>query len=249
MELSQKLLVFSLITTRITAFFLFLPVLGGKNIPTIVRAATIILVSIFFLTAVPPKFTGNNISAVETGLLIFNESIYGLAIGLIASIMFGAVRFGAHIIEQEMGLTMAEILDPFTDESAQPLGMMLEMIFILLFLSAKGHHLFLLTLSRSFETFPIGTIPTIQILTNSIIKTTSTMFMVGLRIAAPMLAASILLMVVLAILARIVPEMNILFISFPLRIGMGLGMAAIFLPLLNEFVSEFADWMTKLTPL
>jgi flagellar biosynthetic protein FliR len=75
------------------------------------------------------------------------------------------------------------------------------------------------------------------------------MFVAGLRLAAPMLAAFLLLMIVLAILARAVPEMNILFISFPLRVGLGLLMAAIFLPFTNEFVSEFADWMGKLLPL
>jgi flagellar biosynthetic protein FliR len=63
------------------------------------------------------------------------------------------------------------------------------------------------------------------------------------------LAAFLLLMVVLAVLARIVPEMNILFVSFPLRIGLGLLMVAIFMPFINNFVAEFADWMDKLLPL
>jgi flagellar biosynthesis protein FliR len=58
-----------------------------------------------------------------------------------------------------------------------------------------------------------------------------------------------LLLIVLAILARIVPEMNILFISLPFRVGLGLVMAAIFLPFVSGFVSEFADWMGKLLPL
>ncbi len=74
------------------------------------------------------------------------------------------------------------------------------------------------------------------------------MFLLGLRLAAPMLAAFLLLMVVLAVLARMVPEMNILFISLPLRVGLGLLMAAIFLPFINGFVAEFADWMGKLLP-
>jgi flagellar biosynthetic protein FliR len=64
-----------------------------------------------------------------------------------------------------------------------------------------------------------------------------------------MLAAFLVLMVALAVLARIVPEMDILFISFPLRIGLGLLMVAMFLPFLAGFVAEFADWMGKLVPL
>jgi flagellar biosynthetic protein FliR len=56
-------------------------------------------------------------------------------------------------------------------------------------------------------------------------------------------------MVVLAVLARMVPEMDILFISFPLSVGLGLLMAALFLPLINAFMGEFAEWMGKLLPL
>ena len=75
------------------------------------------------------------------------------------------------------------------------------------------------------------------------------MFVACLRLAAPMLAAFLLLLVVLAVFARIMPDMNILFISMPLRVGMGLLMASMFLPFINEFVSEFADWMGKLLPI
>ncbi len=74
------------------------------------------------------------------------------------------------------------------------------------------------------------------------------MLIAGLKLAAPILAAFLLLMVVLAVLARIVPEMNILFISLPLRVGLGLLMVTIFLPFINAFVAEFADWMGKLLP-
>jgi flagellar biosynthetic protein FliR len=168
---------------------------------------------------------------------------------LVATIIFSTVKFSGRIVERQMGLAMAKILDPLTGERAQPLGMLVEMIFTVLFLSANGHHLFLLTISRSYETFPPGSVPTVQLLAGGTIQAGATMFMAGLRLAAPMLAAFLLLMVILAVLARIVPEMNILFISLPLRVGLGLLMAAIFLPFINGFVAEFAELMGKLLPL
>jgi len=74
------------------------------------------------------------------------------------------------------------------------------------------------------------------------------MLMAGLKLAAPLLAASLLLMVVLAVLARLVPEMDILFISLPMRVGLGLLMVAAFLPFISMFVAEFAELMGKLAP-
>jgi len=245
----EKLLGFVMVLTRISAFFLVLPVFGWKSIPVRIKVSLTVLVAVFFSIITPVPTKGEQISIIEVILLLANEATYGLALGLIATFVFAAVKFSGRIIERQMGLAMAQIMDPLTGERVQPLGSLLEMIFILLFLSANGHHLFLLIISRSYETFPAGSTPTILVLTGGVIKAGSTMFLLGLRLAAPILAAFLLLMVVLAVLARIVPEMNILFISLPLRVGLGLLMTVIFLPFINGFVVEFADWMGKLLPL
>jgi flagellar biosynthetic protein FliR len=244
-----KLLGFALVLTRISAFFVVIPVFGWKSIPVRIKVAVTVLISIFFLMITPLSVDATKVSTLEVILLMANEATYGLALGLIATVVFSAVKFSGRIIERQMGMAMAQILDPLTGERTQPLGNLLEMIFIMLFLAANGHHSFLLIISRSYETFPVGSTPTLSILAGGVTKASSTMLLLGLRLAAPILAAFLLLMVVLAVLARIVPEMNILFISFPLRVGLGLLMAAIFLPFINGFVAEFADWMGKLLPL
>jgi flagellar biosynthetic protein FliR len=245
----EKLLGFVLVLTRISAFFLVVPVFGWKSIPVRVKVAITILLSVFFLMIVPPPIDGSKVSTLRALLLMANEATYGLGLGLIASILFSVVKFSGRIIERQMGLAMAQIMDPLTGERTQPLGSLLEMIFIILFLAANGHHSLLLIISRSYEVFPAGSTPTIPVLASGVAKASSTMLLLGLRLAAPTLAAFLLLMVVLGVLARIVPEMNILFVSLPLRVGLGLLMVGLFLPFINGFVSEFADWMGRLLPL
>ncbi len=250
MELTaEKLLGFVMVLTRISAFFMVAPVFSWNTIPLRVKAAMTLLITIFFFMIKPADANPNNVRVLEAILLISNEAIYGLALGLMVVLVFTAVKFSGRIIERQMGLAMANILDPLTGERAEPLGMLLEMIFIIMFLSANGHHLLLLIISRSYEAFPAGTTPSMPILTGGIIKAGSTLLIAGLRLAGPILAAFLLLMVVLAVLARIAPEMNILFVSFPLRVGLGLLMAGIFLPIISGFVAEFANWMGKLLPL
>ena len=148
-----------------------------------------------------------------------------------------------------MGLTMAEILDPLTDEQGLPLASLLEMIFIIAFLAANGHHLFLKVLHQSFELFPPGNMPSIATLTGNIYEATSMMLTAGLQLAAPILAALLLLLVILAVLARVVPEMDIFFISFPMRIALGLVMLTVFMPFIDGFVGETAKMMAKLLPI
>ncbi|MHC4324019.1 MAG: flagellar biosynthetic protein FliR [Planctomycetota bacterium] len=245
----EKLLGFMMVLTRISAFFIVLPVFGWKSIPLRIKVAITVLLTIFFSTIIPVSVDPGQISSTEAVLLLANEATYGLALGLIVTFLFAAVKFSGRIIERQMGLAMAQILDPLTGERTQPLGSLLEMIFILLFLSANGHHLFLLIISRSYESFPAGSIPTIPVLAGGIINAGSTMLLHGLKLAAPILAAFLLLMIVLAVLARMVPEMNVLFISLPLRVGLGLLMVAIFMPFISSFVGEFAKLMGKLLPL
>ena len=243
-----KLLGFALVLTRISAFFLVVPVFGWKTIPARVKVAMTMLMAVFFSSIAPSVITAGQVSIVEAVLLIAYEATYGFALGLVAALLFAPVKLSGRIIERQMGLAMAEILDPLTGDRSQPVGSLLEMIFVVLFLSANGHHLFLSIISRSYETFPVGRIPTMAVLVTGVIKAGSMMLMVGLKLAAPILAAFLLLMVVLAVLARIMPEMNILFISLPLRVGMGLLLMAIFLPFIYSFVSEFATLMGSLLP-
>ncbi|MHC4498202.1 MAG: flagellar biosynthetic protein FliR [Planctomycetota bacterium] len=245
----NKILGFAMVLTRISAFFLVLPVFGWKSIPVRVKVAMTVLMAVFFSMITQFPFGGERISMLEAILLIASEAAYGFALGLIAGVVFSVVKFSGRIIERQMGLAMAQILDPLTGERTQPLGSLLEMIFIILFLSANGHHLLLMIISKSYQTFPVGSTPSIMTLVGGVVQAGSAMFVAGLRLAAPMLAAFMLLMVVLAVFARIVPEMNILFISLPLRVGLGLLMVAIFLPFISGFVAEFAGWMDKLLPL
>jgi flagellar biosynthetic protein FliR len=243
------LLGFALILTRVSAFFLVLPVFAWQTIPVRIKVALVVLLSVFFYAVTPARIQPGETSTLTAITLLAGEAVYGLALGLIISLLFSAVQISARIIEQQMGMTMAEIVDPVTGEEVSPLSSLLETIFILLFLSANGHHLFLLVLSKSYAAFPPGAIPTVERLAGGVIATSSAMFVACLRLAAPMLAAFLILMVALALLARLVPEMNILFISMPVQVGLGMFLAAVFLPFLAEFVSEMSVWMARLLPL
>ncbi len=137
---------FVLILTRISAFFVILPIFGSEIIPAIIKVAAVVLVTIFFSMVTSLPFDAGNVTALQAGLLMAGEAVYGLALGLIANCIFSVVRLAGRIIEQQMGLDMAQVMDPITGESADPLSVLLEMVFIVLFLAANGHHLLLMVI-------------------------------------------------------------------------------------------------------
>jgi len=247
--LTEKLLGFAMVLTRISAFFLVVPVFGWETIPMTIKVAAAVLLSIFFSLTSPLAVSAEQASAVQAMLLLGGEATYGLALGAIASVLFTSVKLSGRIVEDQMGLTMAEIIDPLTQEQSQPLATLLEMIFVVAFLAANGHHLLIKVIHHSYELFPPGKIPTMAALAGNMLEATSMILIVGLRLAAPILAAMLVLLVALAILARIVPEMDIFFISFPLRIVLGLVMLVVCVPFIDGFVGEMSQLMAKVLPL
>jgi flagellar biosynthesis protein FliR len=240
---------FVMILTRVSAFFLVSPVFGSTAIPVTIRVAATVMLSMFFAACVPVPSQIASATSAAVLLTLVGEATYGFLLGLIVSMLFSAVRCSGEIIEQQMGYTMSEVIDPLTGESSQPLGTLMEVIFILFFLAANGHHLLIQVLVRSYQAFPLGTVPSPAVMAAGAIKASSMMLVASLRLAAPMLVAFLLLFVVLAILARILPEMDILFLTVPVRIGIGLVMAILFLPFIQEFLGEFSREMAKLLPL
>jgi flagellar biosynthesis protein FliR len=245
----EKLLGFVMVMTRISAFFLTSPIFGAPAIPATIKAAAAILLSIFFTLINPPTEAVHHVTGTQAMLLLGSEATYGLALGIIISIIFATIKLAGRIIEDQMGMTMAEILDPLTDEQGLPLASILDMIFIITFLAVNGHHIFLKILHRSFELFPAGKIPSVATLLGNIYEATAMMLAAGLQLAAPILAALLLMLVILAILARVVPDMDIFFISFPLRMMLGFAMVIAFVPFITGFVGETAKMMAKLLPL
>jgi len=243
------LLGFALVLTRISSFLLVLPVFGSKGLPVQIKAAVAVFLSLFICTTAPLGVDPARIGTLQAILLLAGEAVYGLALGLIVVLLFSVVQLSGHVVEQQMGLTMAEIVNPLTEEEVGPLASLLEMIFLLLFLSADGHHLFLQILAKSYSVFPAGTTPTLGLLVGGVIETGSVMFVAGLRLAAPMLAAFLILMVGLALLARLIPEMDVFFLGMPVQAGLGLFLAAAFVPFLGGFVTEMTEWMAKLLPI
>jgi flagellar biosynthesis protein FliR len=247
--LSGILLGFTLVLTRVGAFFSVFPLFGWKVIPVRLKVAMILVAGFFFGSQVNCPVRPEDVFGLQSVLMMINEAIYGLGLGLVCALLFLAVQVSARIVEQEMGLSMANVFDPFSGDQAESLSVLSETVFALLFLAVGGHHVLLQLVQQSFVRYPIGSIPDLERLTKGLIEATNAMLLLGLQMAGPIVAVSLLTLVILAIMSKVAPEANVLFLSFPLRIGMGMFMVGIFFPFLRYFVNEFMTWLDKLLPL
>lgn len=237
---------FFLLLARIGAFFAVLPMFSWRSLPMRVRASMAIVVTVFFAAVRAPVVNTAGLELVDAVVLMVQETVYGLALGLAVAFVFGSIQQGGRIIGMQMGLGDAGILDPVNNEPAQPIGTFFEITFVMFFLAVGGHHLFLRLIDKSYQVFPVSGAFDREMtarLAEALVQAGSTMLLMALRLAAPVLAVFLALTMVLGVLARVLPEMNILLTSLPLRVGVGFFMAAMVLPTIDQFAGEVGEWI------
>jgi len=168
----------------------------------------------------PPHDLSDNVFAL--GILIFKEVMIGLTLGFITRIIFSAVEFSGQIIGMQMGLTISSIIDPTFGHQTQIMSVMQSLLATLLFLSLNIHHVFITSIMDSFRVLPLGIWHINSEIVSFLIKGTADILILGVRIAAPVMVALLLTSVVLGVMARAFPQMNIFMVSMPLNIGIGL---------------------------
>lgn len=245
-EWIKILLPFFLVTARVMAFFSVLPLFAWTMLPMRVRLAIALLVTIFFGMLLPrPDLGPTDYMWIGAALLIGKEILCGLALGMVARLIFLSVQQGMMIGTQQMGFADAGIFDPSTGESIRPIAMLFQMIFAVMFLTIGGHHMLLRAIYRSYEAFPVGQPAEIGMLTEGVIEAGAMMLFFALKLAAPLLAGFLLLAVIMGVIARVMPEMNILMASMPLRVLVGMGISILLIGTLNTFIMELADWFDQ----
>lgn len=239
------LLPFLLPLARISGMFAVMPIFGSPTVPRYVRAGLILMLTAFFAFARPVGIPPGSLHWLAASVLLVREIVVGLAIGFAARLIYLAVQQGGVIAAQQMGFMDAGAIDPVSGIESQPIATLLETAFALLFLAAGGHRLLLAIAYESFRLFPVSEAPDIGALTAGVVRAGSAMLTFALKLAAPVLAGFLIMAVLLCILARVLPEMNILLASFPLRVGMGLFIAAAIMPALDAFTATLARWMKR----
>ena len=245
--LLQLILPYLLLLARVSAFLIVLPIFGWQSLPTVVRAGLALTLTFFFAMAGIGRFDVDMspAGALEIALLTARELACGLALGLAVQFVFLAVQQAANIMAMQMGFGDAGVVDPTMGEETSAITMLMEMSFALLFLAAGGHHLLIQILQRSMMVFPLGGPVDFGALAEGLVQAGSTMLLLALKLAGPVLAGFLLLSMVLGVLARVLPEMNILTESFPLRVALGLLMASMAMPSLERFGLELGGWLNQ----
>lgn len=175
------------------------------------------------------------------GAMAMREILIGLSIGFVLQLVLVAVKVGGQMVGHEMGFLMARQVDPETGVSTPLITRIWEDVFLIGLLSVNGHHFFLRALADSFRRAPVGDVQLSGNLAESMQSLFGSMFAAGLSVAAPIMVLLLLVSVTIGVLTRAVPYLNVIELSFTLRVGLGLVALFFFAPLLEPVLERLYE--------
>ena len=214
------------------------PLFDSKTIPVIFKAGLAIAISIVLV----PVLNLNNIVFVEEiipfGIGLAGEIILGIIIGLSVKLVFAGIQLAGKLTGLQMGFAIADILDPITSSQVSITGQFNFLVAMLIFLIINAHHWFLIALAESFQLIPPFNFNFTTAIIEQIMILAGNLFVIAVKVGAPVIAALLITSVTMGLIARTVPQMQIFIVAMPLKIIVGLLFLGLSLPYLSALLQQ-----------
>jgi flagellar biosynthetic protein FliR len=240
-----QLQMFFLIFLRTGAIVMTMPIFESRSIPPLFKvglifAASMILFPILKLKAMP----------VVTQILPFSidvigEILIGVIIGLSVQLIFAGIQLAGQLAGYQMGLAIANVMDPTTSEQVPILSQYTYLMALLIFLTTNAHHWFLRALVESFRLVPPCGFRYSNSIMEQLVSLGGNIFVIAIQVGAPVIAALLLTSVAFGLIARTVPQMNVFIVAMPLKIAVGLLFLGFSLPYLSGFLKLVFNGLGK----
>lgn len=224
-----------LVAARVMGLMLIAPSLSATIVPRLVKIAMILLFTVLLQPAVLPLVDAPQL----TPATIAAEVLVGLAMGMGAALIIGAAETAGDLMAVQIGLSGTAILDPMDNSQLPSLGVFTRLFAVTMLLTLGLHEVMLRALAESFMALPPASSIDLQGGLQQLVASGTTIFVLGLRFASPVIAVVLLTNVALAILSRAAPQFNLLSVSFPVQISLGLFALAAALPAMGRTLSTW----------
>lgn len=216
---------------RIAGFVYTAPFFGLRNVPFRVKIGFSVLTSIVMFSVLPYeplKYSG----VIGFALLVAGETLAGIILGFFANIVYQILGFAGQMLDLEIGFSMVNEMDPVTSAQVTVSGNFYSYAVMLLLMITYMHHYLIEALIDSFEAVPIGTVAFNPLIYTVAAEFMAEYFVLAFRIILPIFAAMLIVNTVLAILAKVAPQMSLFVIGIQLKVLVGLTVMVIMIQML-----------------
>lgn len=232
-----QVILFGLVWLRMVSFVLSSAFFSSPSVNLPVK----ILFSVVLTAIVAPvaQFHTQEIQELSTNIILLSmkEISLGLLLGFLTRFFFFALSMAGEMISISLGLGSAQVYNPFSGHSGQVLEQFYSLFGMIVFLSLNGHHVFVTALVESFQILPVAKASIEFGGLAEIGSRFQQIFVVMIKMAAPVVITLFIVNMSMAIIGRAVPQINVLVTSFPVTIMIGLTVLIISIPLMSMEMS------------
>ena len=233
---------FLLVFARISAFVFIAPFFGMKNTPSQAKIAISFFTAILVFSTLNDTSLPSYQTAWGFGILVMKEVVVGLIIGFGAEMCTMIVTFAGRIVDTETGMAMANIMDPTTLQNTTMSGMIYQYTVMLILITSGMYQYLLKALVETFTLIPVsGAVFRTDALLSALLKFMCDFVVIGFRIAMPVFIVLLITNVILGIMAKVAPQMNMFAVGMQLKIITGLSVLFLtmkMLPYVADFIFE-----------
>lgn len=245
-----------LVLVRVLGMMIMMPFLSNRNIPANAKIGFSIFFSLIIINIIPIELQVNSTDIVNYAIAVIKEFIAGWLIGFSAYFVFTILTLAGQFVDYEVGFSMVNVFDPMSQTQITITGNFYYFLFLLIFLVSRSYYFIFKGLKESFIVIPLGQMTLSGYLYDTVIQYFQKVLLLSIQIAAPIFFVMLITNVVLGVLARTVPQLNMFVIGFPIKIL--LGLLVLFLTLylfdnvaeivINEFVTLMNSFIRGMAP-
>jgi len=230
----EKIELFILALIRIATIVFLLPMFSQNSVPTTVKAAVSLLLTILVYPQMPLVGFAIANSPVFFFMIVLEQVFIGIMIGFAASFLWYFIVMGGEWIARDIGL-MQGTMNPFTEFQSDIFSIILTILLIVLFLASGGHYFFIRVLFESFQYIPIGNfVWDTRNFASILILLSCSSFVVAFQFAAPVMGSIFLCTVSLGLMNRVMPQLQVWILGIPVKVFIGVIVLIYSMPLMVQ---------------
>ena len=229
---------FGLLLVRPGVLIALAPALGGAHIPVPVTVGLTVLISVGLL---PSINVPQGLPELSLSVVIAREVVIGMSLGFALRALIAGAEFAGHLSGHSIGFSYGATIDPQSGVRNNMLATLYGLLATLGFLAINGHHSVLRALVQSYGALPIGGGHLDASIVSSVRDILGLVFVVAVRLAAPVIIVLTLIELVVGLISRASPALNSMVIGFPIKIIVGLALVAALIPVIPAVTNSLLD--------
>ena len=229
---------FGVILIRVAGIVVAIPAFSSRSVPLHVRIGLLIGFTVILFPIVSDQMRPLSLSWPQVVPLLFTEFMVGMVLGFAISFVMNAFIIAGELIGIQMGINLISALDPVAGGQVPILGQFMGLLGMLIFLAIDGHHMMFEALVASFQLVPPMHVHFSGFLVESVLKLGLGMFVLALKVGAPVMIAVFIVTLAMGILGRTLPQLNVMLNNVPMTIGVGLLVLGLSLPLFGSLAES-----------